>query len=347
MRMHIDLDRFETCPSYNDWLDRRYSEESGSLNILGFQPRPSQVLFEMSPDTYQAAFADFQRDWEEELKESTFSDFPSPIAHYFYRFETGYENELQRLHFLRDTWESIVDVLHAIAVSECRHHRLPLTEPLKFSDLLSEKVAQRLLNIERIICFSASAGAPLKVAQIVPLATLQKMRDLNQSRNGFSHSAAQSETQARTWIAECYADVIDVLDDISELADVEILRYLGQSDGNTLQCEVFRGHGLTRTINAVPLESTQVAASRRYFKKGQILASYGGDLFSLRPLVYFKEDPSGHITKLCLFRRTHGDAPNRQVEYEIVGEAARLNEGRELIQTDINDVRALFGLEPE
>jgi hypothetical protein len=347
MRMHIDLNRFEACPQYNDWLDRSYADESGPLNILGFQPRPSEVLFQMSQDTYQAAFADFQREWEEDLKGRALNAFPSPIAHYFYRFEAGSENDLQRLHFLRDTWESIVDVLHAVAVSECRHRRLLLTDPLKFSDLMSDKSAQRILNIERLIQAASDAGTPLRVAQIVPVATLEKMRDLNQSRNGFSHSAAQSESQARTWISECYADVLDVLDDISGLADVDIYRYLGQLNGNTLRCEVFRGHGLTRTIKAIPLTDPQVAASHRYFQQGQILVACDSDLFSLRPHVYFKEDSSGHSTKLCLFRRTRGDAPNRQIEYEVVGEAACLSEDRTSVQADIDDLRTLFGLGPE
>jgi hypothetical protein len=70
-------------------------------------------------------------------------------------------------------------------------------------------------------------------------------------------------------------------------------------------------------------------------------------LFSLRPLVYFKEDDAGHITKLCVFRRTHGDTPNREVEFEIVGEATRWNAERALFQADIDDLRALFELEPE
>lgn len=347
MRMHIDLNRFEACPQYNDWLDRSYADESGPLSILGFQPRPSEVLFQMSQDTYQAAFADFQREWEDELKERVFNAFPSPIAHYFYRFEAGSENELQRLLFLRDTWESIVDVLHAIAVSECRHRRLALAEPLKFSELMSDKVAQRILNIERLIRATSDEGGPLKVAQIVPIATLEKMRDLNQSRNGFSHSAAQSELQARTWISECYADVLDVLDDISGLTEVEVYRYLGQLAGKTLRCEVFRGHGLSRTIKAIPLTDAQIAASQQYFQQGQILVACDAELFSLRPHVYFKEDGSGHITKLCLFRRTYGDAPNRRIEYEIVGEAARLSEDRTSVQPDIDDLRALFGLGPE
>jgi hypothetical protein len=347
MRMHIDLNRFEACPPYNEWLDRSHADGAGALDILGFRPRPSEILFAMSQDTYMAAFADFQREWEEELKDSVFNGFPSPIAYYFYRFESGFESELQRLHFLRDTWESIVDIAHAMAVSECRHRCLALADPLKYSDLMSDKVAQRLLNIERLLCFTADSGLSLKVAEVLPLETLKKMRDLNQNRNAFSHSAAQSEAQAAAWISECYADVIDVLDDIRRIAEVGIYRYRGHIDGNTLRCEVFRGHGLTRTIKAVSLDSAQVVSSQRYFQQGALLLSYDGDLFGLRPFVHSKEDPAGHTTKLCFFRRTHGDAPNRRVEYELVGDAVRVAEDRASFQPDIDALRALFGLGPE
>jgi hypothetical protein len=194
---------------------------------------------------------------------------------------------------------------------------------------------------------AADAGAPLKISQIVPVDTLQKMRELNQSRNGFSHSAAQSETQARTWIGECYGDVIDVLDDIKGLTNIRIYRYLSQLDGLTLRCESFYGHSFTRTIKPVALSATQVAASHHYFQQGQMLVECEGDFFGLRPLILFREDAAGHVTKLCLFRRTHGEAPNRKVEYEIVGEAVRHNEDRAVVQAEINELRALFGLAPE
>jgi hypothetical protein len=77
------------------------------------------------------------------------------------------------------------------------------------------------------------------------------MRDLNQSRNSFSHSAAQSDAQARAWIGECYEDVTSVLDDLRGLADVHVLRHVGQVDARTLRCEVFRGHGFTKTIKSI------------------------------------------------------------------------------------------------
>lgn len=344
MRLQLDPANFDACPPYNEWIDRTYADENGELNILEFRPRPSEVLFQMSPDTYEAAFADFQQEREQEIKRRVFQEFPTPIAYYFYRFDTGYENDLQRLHFLRDTWESIVDVIHAITVAECRHRHVAVGPPTRFSDLLSDSVAQRLINIEQLMEQAANAGTPLNISRSVPISTLRTMKDLNQSRNGFSHSAAQSDVQARTWIGECYGDVIDVLDDIQGLADVYVYRYVGQIDGQTLRCESFCGHGFTRTIKSVALSTSQVSAAQRFFQQGQMIVACEGDLFGLRPLVHFREDTGGHSTKICLFRRTHGDAPNRKVEYEVVGEAVRHVEERTVVQAEIDELRALFGL---
>ena len=276
-----------------------------------------------------------------------FRNFPSPVAHYFYRFENGYENELQRLHFLRDTWEAIVDILHAIAVAECRFLNLSLADPVRFKDLLSDSVAQRLLNVERILNVVKDRGVNLEIAHISPIATLQLMRELNESRNAFSHSAAQSELQARTWIGECYEDVIDVLDDLRDLAEIQIGRHIGQVDARTLRCEVFRGHGFTKTINNVGLTDEQIRESQRYFQHGQILAFCKQRIVGLRPLVHYREDVSGHTTKLCMFRKTRGDLPNRRIEYEVVGESARWDQDRSLFKVEIDELRVLFGLAPD
>ena len=347
MKFHLDLSNFDSCPQYNDWIDGRFSEQSGTLNILSFQPRPSLVLYTLSQDTYQAAFDDFQLQRQEDLKQLVYEEFPSPIAHYFYRFENGYENELQRLHLLRDTWEALIDILHAVAVAEIRFKQVRLPEPMAFSHILTESVAQRLLNLERITSFAMDQGVSLGISKIVPMGTLATMRELNQTRNGFSHSAAQSELQARAWIGECYEDVIDVLDDLRGLANAAILRYIGQVDGNTLRCEIFSGHGFTRTIRNIELVANQVRESQQYFRLGQVLVSYEQCIFSLRPLVYYREDTSGHATKLCMFRRTFGDIPSRRVEYEIAGEAVRWNEDRNTFKTEIDELRNLFGLQPD
>ena len=347
MRFQINPENFESCPQYNDWLDQQYTEQGGSLNILGFQPRPSYVLHSLSIDTYKATFADFLADYQDNLKESLFNEYPTPIAHYYYRFENGYENDLQRLHLLRDSWEAVVDVLHAIAVGECRFRQVSLADPIAFSHFLSDRVADRLLSVERIINHASTQGINLVVAEVVSVDVLGKMRELNRTRNAFSHSAAQSESQARNWISECYEDVIDILDDLQGLMDVSIVRYLSQVDGFTLRVELFRGHGFTRTIKTMPLTADQVRDSQRYFRQGQILLSHKTCMFGLLPLIYYREDASGHITKLCMFRKKQGEAPDRILEYEVVGEAARWSEDRRLFKPELDELRGLFGLGPD
>jgi hypothetical protein len=347
MALRLDLAKYDSCPQYNQWLDEQYLEGSETLDILGFQPRPSFVLYSLSQDTYQAAFDDFKREWEEGLKDSVFEEFPSPIAHYFYRFENGYENALQRLHFLRDTWEAVIDVLHAFAVSECSFRAISLPSPIAFTDFLSDKVAQRLQNVERILNHTKDCGIALEISNIVPPELLVTMRELNQTRNAFSHSAAQSESQALAWIGESYEDVLDILDGLRPLSGIEIVRYLGQIDHLTLKCEFFRGHGFTRTIRNLLLTESQVQASHRYFCQGQVLISFNGLAFSARPLIYYREDQSGHTTRLCMFRRASGSVPDRHIEYEVVGESARYEEDRLVFKNELDELRGLFGLGPD
>lgn len=348
MKLQLDPNNYEACPPYNEWLDEQYSEQSGgTLDILGYQPRPSFVLFTMSPDTYEATFSDFTQQREEGIKESVCNQFPSPIAYYFYRFENGYESDLQRLHLLRDTWESVIDILHALAVAECRHRNIQVVDPLKFKDLFTDSVAKRLENIEGITAQLSAAGILPAVAKISPAATLAAMKELNQSRNAFSHSAAQSEAQARSWISECYVDVVEVLAELDGLEDIQIVRYLSQVDGTTLRCEIFRGHSSTRTIQNIKISHQQMLDSAKYFQQGQMLVIADGLIFGLRPMVYFREDGVGHTTRLCIFRKTRGEEPDRRLEYEVIGEAVRHEESRKNFATEINELRGIFGLGAE
>lgn len=238
-------------------------------------------------------------------------------------------------------------MIHATIIAECRFRSIALSEPIKFSDWLSDSVAQRLLNVERVLQQTSANGIALSAAGIVSLSVIQSVRELNQSRNGFSHSAALSEAQARDWIGDCYADVLDVLDEMRGLAKVRLLRYLGQPDGSTMRCEVFVGHGFTRTIHNIAISADQIRDSQRFFRQGQVLAECNGCLFGLRPHVFYREDPSGHVTKLCLFRKTRGDVPNRRIEYEVVGDAERWEQDRTMFEPEMTELRSLFGLSPD
>jgi hypothetical protein len=347
MKAPIDPENFDACPSYNDWLDQRYeSDHNAALDISGFKPRPSYVLHQLSYDTYQAGLADYLSEREEELKEQVFRAFPSPIAYYYYRFENGYENDLQRLHFLRDTWESIIDVMHALTVAECRYRRIPLTDPIRFKDFLSDSIAQRALNIERIMSQSDAIGTKLEVEKLVDPSVLTQIRTLNQTRNAFSHSSAQSEKQAREWIGECYEEVIDVLDSLTGLTQIKLARYLNHTDATTLRCETFRGYHLTRTIETIVMTEHQAVVCTPCFHKERLFVTVNELFFTVQPFLHLKEDDSGHATSILIFRKARGDIPNRILEFEVVGKATQEDVDRSTFSSEINELRTLAGQDP-
>lgn len=347
MNSGADKDNYDKLPDFNEWVDLQYSDENGELTVLGFRPRPSYVLHQLSFDTYEIALADYRAQREDELKEVVTSEFPAPIAHYFYRFLYGSENELQRLHFLRDTWEAIINFLHALAVGETRFLSLSLTDPLKFSELLSDKLNARLLNIERILDYSIANGVVLESEKVVSKALLTKIRELNQTRNAFSHIGAQSEEQARQFISESYVDVIDVLERLKRLREIKVMRYLNQQGLKNVRHERFDGHAMTKTIKDLQLTKTQLNDSARYLQNDQLIVACGQRCFGLRPFYYFEQDPNGHLTKLCFFKQTKGNVPDRKLIFEVVGESREVGFDRTLFKPELDELRTMFGLAPD
>jgi hypothetical protein len=347
MNSGADKDNYDKLPDFNDWIDIQHTEANGDLEILGFRPRPSYILHQFSFDTYEIALADYRSEKEEELKEVVTGEFPAPIAHYFYRFLYGSESELQRLHFLRDTWEAVINFLHALVVGETRFLNLPFSEPLKFSDLLSDKLNARLLNIERILDYSKANGVTLESGNVVSKPLLEEIRELNRTRNAFSHIGAQSEEQARQFISECYADVIDVLERLKRLREIKVMRYLNQQGLRIVRHERFDGHAMTKTIKDLQLTKTQVTDSARYLQNDQLIVACGKRCFGLRPFYHFEQDPNGHLTKLCFYKKTKGNNPNRKLVFEVVGESREVKFDRTIFKPELDELRSMFGLAPD
>lgn len=342
---------YEDFPIFNEWLDTRHEEVKGPLSVFGTSVRPSEVLFRLVRDTYEAAYADYLSDKLDELRESVFADYPAPIAYHFYRFENGYEDETQRLHFLRSTWEALINVTHALVVCEARFRSLDLqTSEAKLGNLLSDRLSQRLQNVQHILSFAADNDLELAVRHIVPEEAIKTMARLNQTRNAFSHSEAVSVEQARQYVAECYDEVLGVLESLSGLKAVSFIRYMSQ-EGLNIRYEAFDGHAMTRTIKSSSITQQQFGESHTYFADPQILVQHEvqheGAIFGLKPFFHFQSAASGHETRLCCLKKCHGDHPDRMLSFEILGEAREADLTRSDFQADIDGLRALFGLDAE
>jgi len=338
---------FANVPEFNDWIDDQFEEVNGKeLDILGAKPRPSEVLHRMSFDTYEAAFADYQHDREEDIKVFVTDEFPILIAHPFSRFLEGAEHEVQRLQFLRDTWEGLINFVHALVVSEARALRLPLADPVKCASLFSDSLAARLNSIEEILKLAANKGAALECAKIVDLRAVGAIIDLNRTRNAFSHCGAVSEDQAKGFINECVEDVFDVLEAFSDLRRICMLRY-DRLDGGKLRHERFDGHAKTKRFAEITVTPTMLVSANPLLTKSETLVFDGAKLFSVRPFLHLVPKASGHVTEVAFFKKTQGDDPKRMILFEFVGEAHSFDLPRKQFQPEINEIRALFGLPPE
>ena len=335
--------KYENNTEFNEYLDSLY----GTIEISGSEFQSSKVLFEMEYETYRIALQDFHRDRIENFKEIVFNQFPTPVAMCYYRFENGFDNDLQRLNFLRDTWESVINLIHALVVSEFRCKKISIEKSnVKFSAIFTEKLAEKLLNIERLMQFADQKGLDMVSKDIIPIELIIKMRELNRKRNGFSHIGALSNEQAGRIIAETEEQVLTLLRDLEDLKEVHLIRYLGQEKNIlNIKHERFEGYAMTRTVKVLAINNDILIEACRFFDNNQILATNDEWIISLKPFVHFLKSDSGHLSKICFLKKKGEAQPDPKFIFELVGEAVEFPLSRAEFSSEIDELRSLFGLD--
>jgi hypothetical protein len=141
-------------------------------------------------------------------------------------------------------------------------------------------------------------------------------------------------------------DVFDVLEAFEPLRNVRLLRYQSM-DGGTIKFERFDSHAKTKRFVEIKNMDAVISSAGPVLAKSQTLIYDGTKLFSARPFLNLIPKPGGHITEVAFFKKRQGTAPNKKLLFEIVGEAETLELDCISFQSEINQIRALFGLSPE
>ncbi|MDT4952778.1 MAG: hypothetical protein QOJ02_916 [Acidobacteriota bacterium] len=329
---------YEENEAFNASLDNELVEIAGSYFL------PSQVLNKMDEEAYHAARLDFEQQQIEEFKDIIFNKFPTPIAHNFYRLERGYENDLQRLHLLRDTWESLIYVLYALCVGEYRCYRLSMSgTSISMGDLLSDKMHDRFSVMTRLLQAGETNGYDLAVAGLISVDLIERLRNLNQRRNGFSHEAAKSDEQARQLLAENYSDVLETLKEFTGLQDITLMRWVGQDgDVHNLRCEIFESHATTKNIKPLRINDQQLRDSSQHLNTRTVLSKIGDKIFSLSPFLHWMDDGTGHCTRLCYYKRKKTENGVQEFHYEISGISTPTKFPASNFEAEINGLRSLL-----
>ena len=197
---------------YRVWCESLY----GMVEIGQEQFHPAHVLETMAPDAARRGRDEWSAMIRTDLEQVVCEQFPAPIAVPFHSFLEGPRSSLTRLHRLRDTWESLIRLLAALALSEAaeittsltplvlRHGRDQAWRACRRRDLLSDKLTVRIGLIEGVLHQAHEWEPDLKVASLLPIDVLEEVRRLNVVRNCFSHESAKSEVQARAIIDDAY-----------------------------------------------------------------------------------------------------------------------------------------------
>jgi hypothetical protein len=289
-----------------------------SLGVEEFHP--ADIFDKLAPDAARRGRDDAMTQAREDIEQTACERFPSLLAVPFHRFIEGPRTPLTRLHRLRDTWESLVRLIAAIALAEASSIGIGLA-PLKLReaagqgvrdctkrDLHSDKLAIRLGLAEAVLERASEVGAALEFAGILPLEVVGEVRRLNSIRNGFAHEATKSDKQAELLIEEVYPSVRELLLDLRDLQDVSLFRVksVKPSDSDPVaEVERFFGNSQSQRIADLPLDACTTPVVLGASKVGhldRVLARIGQTVIDLSPFVYAVDDHSGHHTRLLEFK---------------------------------------------
>jgi hypothetical protein len=242
---------YTDCPEFNDYLDQEYEE----VKIANFSSLASSVLFELDREAYIDAYNAYLSEQKSSFPAKVIEFFPAPIAFYLERTLYGYDNNIQRLHLLRSTWEALIYILYAIAIGEVIDRGLNLSSLRIFSNqkiklnngLLSDKLGYKLEVIEKILDYNADNNLNLIIGEIIQSSAIEMIRELNNERNSISHIAALGESQSEEKYHELEPKVTDLLFDIRKLESISLIQYKDtQSSMNNIRFMRFDGHSLKK-----------------------------------------------------------------------------------------------------
>ena len=309
----IERRRIRDEEDYRDWCENSY----GMVKLGHELIHPADVLDKLAPDAARRGRDDAVDQVRTDLEQTVCEQFPAPIAVPFHGFLEGSLTPLTRLHRLRDTWESLVHLLAAIALSEAAENAASLA-PLILrhgtnqgwrecnrQDLFSDKLSVRIGLIEGVLHRSHESGINLQVASLLPMDVLGEVRHLNVLRNKFSHESTKSDAQTKELVKEAYHVILEVLLDLRSMQSIELMRLKGVQAGGHAEIERLSGHAQSRRIAEFALDkeaASVVMSAGSVDGMDRVLARVGLQTLDLSPFFYAADDETGHRTRVLEFK---------------------------------------------
>ncbi len=285
-------------PDFNKWLEENYPVEIEEYEFLS-----SDVLYQMSYESYLEALARYGKDPKIELSRIE-EKFPSPIAYYFYQAENNYQNDHHRLDLLKSCWEATVFILFGIVLGEARHRNLPLKEiGIKWQTCWSDRLYDKLTIIENIIDYTTKSGIALSCSGIIPIDTLTLIKKLNQERNGFAHASARTSAQQKALYAELYPQLETVLKQLIKLEEVTLFRYYEAETPLYPRCEIFQGVSMDGKKEIIPIQKDNYVNIIDHFNRESIFVKIFEEVFCVSPFIHYFQEEHEPNALICFYKK--------------------------------------------
>ena len=292
---------------FNESLD-----EAGEFSIgLNFSRFPSQILYEMDEVAYNEQLTEFVDQKKAEYNETVYQSFPAPIAYFLYQTNHSFDNEIHRLHLLRTTWESIIYILYALVLGEINSKNFSLSLISIFnnqrvrvdhSGLLNNRLGYKIEFMRKVIDYDQQNHSTLFLSSVLNADIFDKLEELNQERNSFSHIAALSNPEAQIHFNELYPKVIDLLFELDFLENVSLLRFVSNMGATTnVRFNRFNGHSLQRQNYDKTFSPTEITPLLPILNDQYILFELDKSIINCSPFIHFTFE--GAHLKLCYFKQ--------------------------------------------
>lgn len=337
---------YTDCPEFNDYLDQQYEE----VKIASFSSPASAVLFDLDIQAYIDAYNSYLSEQKSNFPAKVIDFFPAPIAFYLERTVHGYDNNIQRLHLLRSTWEALIYILYAITIGEVIDRGLNLSSLRIFSNqkiklsngLLSDKLGYKLEVIEKILDYNIANSSNLIIGDIIQSSAIETIRELNGERNSFSHIAALGESQAEERYHELEPKVMDLLFDIRKLEFISLIQYKDtQGSINNIRFMRFDGHSLKKKNHALTVDNNFITRNLSNLNECRLFFEFtiNNQIICLSPFAYgFPHNGYPHI----VFYKKESRHPDHFIFEVVADDSIEVEIRRDLFDISIQALESLL-----
>ncbi|APC39981.1 hypothetical protein [Clostridium estertheticum] len=330
-----------------------YVDEEGLIDIQGIKFKPSQILYTMDEIAYKGAYEEYKSTMFQENVSTIYSEFPSHIAVSFRKLYNG--NNIaarERLDFIIDCSESIINFLFFLIISELRSRRVninglqyrntddiqnPDYKKIKSKDFFTDTFKLKIRILQSLIESSYLENNNCHSKQLNSN-VLDALIELNQVRNDVSHSGTMSSEQYETKFQFAYDLLNTILPDLMFLKDCKILKFIKYENDNVL-CTAYEGDSSVQKTTAFKLDNHNLTNVLRF--GNDILFVRWDDLFiKLTPYLHFKTEYEGHDSIICTFKRLSGG--NFIFEHSKTKSEIKFDELKGTFDIERNDVTSII-----